>query len=90
MRVVTPRGREFDPAELRREYRELHPQVVADLAQLCFASETTFAETERETCVNIGRQQVWLHINRYLGLSQEQVEAMMAGRGYELTTDEEP
>ncbi len=90
MKAFTSRGRAFDPAELCREYRRLHPQIVADLASACFAHETVFvADSERQTCVNIGRQQVWLYINSFLGLDPSQVEDLVAGRGYRLSTGDE-
>lgn len=89
MMAITMRGREFEPAALRRGYREISSLVIADLAELCFAGETTFADTDRQTCVNIGRQQVWVHINRFLGLSQEQIEGIYVGRGYELSKENE-
>lgn len=88
MKVVMPRGREFDPKTLRTYFRELPQDVVAHLAEFCFAGQCVFAPTDRQTCVNIGRHQVWLEINQFLGLTQEQVEAIYAGRGYDLTTDE--
>lgn len=88
MKVYTPRGRVFVPGDLRTAYRQLDPQIVADLAELCFAGDTPFADTDRQTCLNLGRQQVWLHINRFLGLSQEQIEEIYVGRGFVLTNEE--
>ena len=89
MRVITPRGREWEPKELRQAIRDMHPEVIAHLAEFCMAGVTLFAETDRQTCVNIGRNQVWLELNSFLGLSSAEVEEIYAGRGYQLTDDEE-
>ena len=80
MRVATNK-RVFDPEELRRKYRDLDPQIIADLADLCFASQTVMAPTDRETCLNIGKNAVWLHINTYLTLELDQIERILAGKG---------
>lgn len=81
MKVKTPRGREFEPEALRRAYRRLDPAIIADLAELCFADESVFAPNDRDTCVNIGRHMVWLHVNRFLNLDQQAIEDIYAGRG---------
>lgn len=81
MKIKTPRGREFEPAALRRAYRQLSPIIIADLAELCLADESVFAQNDRDTCVNIGKHMIWLHINRFLNLDQQQIEDIYAGRG---------
>ena len=89
MKAYTARGREWSPKELRQAIRDMHPEIIAHLAEFCMAGVTLFAETDRQTCVNIGRNQVWLELNSFLGLSAAEVEEIYAGRGYQLTDDEE-
>lgn len=89
MRIYTPRGREWSPKELRQAIRDMHPDVIAHLAEFCMAGVTLFAETDRQTCVNIGRNQVWLELNSFLGLSADEIEEVYAGRGYQLTDEDE-
>ena len=89
MKAYTARGREWSPKELRQAIRDMHPEIIAHLAEFCMAGVTLFAETDRQTCVNIGRNQVWLELNSFLGISSAEVEEIYAGRGYQLTDDEE-
>lgn len=81
MKVFTKRGREFDPKMLRTHYRAMHPDVIADLAEQCLAGVTAMADTDRETCHNLGRQWVWLHINKFLSLDTIEIEEIYAGKG---------
>ena len=39
--------------------------------------------------MNIGRQQVWLHINKFLGLKQSEIEELYMGRGIQIGTEED-
>jgi hypothetical protein len=89
VKAYTKRGREWEPKTLRQAIRDMHPDLVAHLAEFCRAGVTTFAATDRETCVNIGRHQVWLELNGFLGLSGEEIEQIYAGRGYQLTNEDE-
>lgn len=89
MKIVTPDGREFDPADLRNLYREVHPKVLEDLAAACGAGKSPFEDTDRETCRKIGRLDIWEHVNKFLGLSQEELEGMYRGRGFEITQETE-
>lgn len=50
--------------------------VLADLAQFCRASASTFAATEREHCLREGRREVWLRIQKYLNLSDEEIQRL--------------
>ena len=88
MKVFTPRGREWSPKELRQAIRDMHPVIIEHLAEFCLAGVSVFDESDRKTCVNIGRQEVWLELNSFLGLSAAEVEEIYAGRGYQLTDDE--
>lgn len=89
MKVVTPKGRSFDTEDLQALYRQLPTKVLEDLAVACGAGITPFADTDRETCRLIGRLDVWQHINRFLGLSQAELEAMYQGRGFEINMEKE-
>ena len=53
--------------------------VLMDLARFCHANETAFHPTQRGTDVIIGRQEVWLRIQRHLNLSSEEL--------FQLTTE---
>lgn len=85
MRVFTQRGREFDPKTLRAHYRSVHPDVIADLAEFCLAGVSAMADTDRETVHNLGRQAVWLHVNKFFSLDTVQIEEIYAGKGVFLT-----
>ncbi len=50
-----------------------HATVLEDLAQFCKWGETPFHPNERETCVMIGRQQVFTRIARFLNLPDDQL-----------------
>ncbi len=50
-----------------------HATVLEDLAQFCKWGETPFHPSERETCVMIGRQQVFTRIARFLNLPDDQL-----------------
>ena len=87
--ATTRHGRQFSPRTLRQQYRDLPEEIIADLAELCFAGVSPFADTDRQTCVNIGRQQVWLHVNKFLGLKQSEIEELYMGRGIQIGTEED-
>jgi hypothetical protein len=94
MKVIKDRGHglapfEFDPRELQRAYRDIAPLVLADLAQLCFADAPTFDPDPRVDAKHSGMREVWLHINNYLRLDYEALEAIYAGRGSLLDYNEE-
>lgn len=88
MKAVTPRGRGWEPKELRQAIRDMHPVIIEHLAEFCMAGVSLFADTDRQTCVNIGKNLVWLELNSFLGLSAAEVEEIYAGRGFQLTDDE--
>ena len=79
----------FDPQQLARLYRHIPPQVIADLAILCFADAPTFDPDPRIDARNSGRRDVWLHVNNYLRLDPEQIEDIYRGRGHVVVTEEE-
>lgn len=54
----------------------LGEKVLKDLARYCRAAETTFHADPRLHAVAEGRREVWLHINRYLLLTPEQIYAL--------------
>ncbi len=59
---------------------ELHARVVLeDLAQFCRAGETPFLDDERLTNVLIGRQEVWLRIQRHLHMSDDDLWRLLGG-----------
>ena len=66
----------------------MHPVIIEHLAEFCMAGVSLFAEDDRKTCVNIGKNLVWLELNSFLGLSAAEVEEIYAGRGFQLTDDE--
>lgn len=95
MRVIKDRGHglvphEFDPIELARLYCRLPDAVVADLAELCFANQPTFDRDARIDARNQGRRDVWLHINTFLKLTPDQLEAIYDGRTQAIVTEEDP
>lgn len=60
-------------------------EVMKDLTQFCHWGATPFNdESERATCVMIGRQQVLLRIKQHLGLTDEQLFAIASGQPYTL------
>lgn len=51
--------------------------VLADLAQFCRASASTFAANEREHCLREGRREVWLRIRQHLNMSDDEVDRLV-------------
>ncbi len=47
--------------------------VLEDLARFCRAHETTFAKDDRTTNLLEGRREVWVRIQNYLNLSEEEL-----------------
>lgn len=77
--------------ERKRAYQEVfvqHPRgktVLKDLARFCGAQTTavtqnprTGAIDEKATYIRLGRQEVWLHIQRYLHLTEEELFELKA------------
>lgn len=67
-------------AQQRRDYRsafasESGKRVLADLARLCYLTDSTFSENPYQTAVNEGRRQVMLHIQTIMRLD---IDALMA------------
>ena len=79
----------FDPGELTRHYRRIPHLVLADLNILCFGDASTFDPDPYVSARNQGRHEVWRHINNYLKLTPEQVEAIYEGRGHLMIIDDE-
>ncbi len=57
----------FDPKNMYTK------DVLKDLARFCRAHETTFDKDERKHAALEGRREVWLRIQEYLQLDQEQI-----------------
>jgi hypothetical protein len=53
--------------------------VLADLAQFCYAYETTFDEDPRIDARKQGRRDVWLRIQQHLKLTDEQLYEIATG-----------
>jgi hypothetical protein len=53
--------------------------VLQDLMGRCFANATTFVADERQSLLNEGRRQLWLHINTMLNLTPEQIARCQLG-----------
>lgn len=47
--------------------------VLKDLSRFCRAHETTFSKDDRTTYMLEGRREVWLRIQNYLNLTQDQL-----------------
>jgi hypothetical protein len=57
----------FDPANVFTE------TVLRDLAKFCRANESTFAKDPRAHAVLEGRREVWLRIQQYLRLTEDEL-----------------
>lgn len=53
--------------------------VLMDLARFCRANESTFNPDPRIAANLDGRREVWLHIQKYLHLSEEQIIQLASG-----------
>jgi hypothetical protein len=53
--------------------------VLQDLMGKCFANQTTAVANERQSMLNEGHRQVWLHINTMLNLTPEQIARCQLG-----------
>ena len=53
--------------------------VLRDLAQFCFAHETTFHPDAAVAAALEGRREVWLRIQKHLQLDDEQLWAVQGG-----------
>lgn len=53
--------------------------VLTNLAKFCRANESTFHPDARIAANLDGRREVWLHIQKYLSLSPEQIAQLSAG-----------
>ena len=53
--------------------------VLADLAKFCRANESTFHPDARIAAMLDGRREVWLHIQKYLNLTEEQIVQLANG-----------
>jgi hypothetical protein len=51
-------------------------RVLADLATFCRANQTTVHTDQRASDILAGRREVWLHINQYLQLSEDEIWAL--------------
>jgi len=56
-------------------------RVLADLAEFCRARETTFHTDERLHAVLEGRREVWLRINKYLNLTDREIQQLIEKKG---------
>ena len=48
-------------------------EVLKDLARFCYAHQSAASESEKTTYIALGRQEVWLRIQHYLQLSDEEL-----------------
>ena len=69
-----------EPAAVERRRRRkadyqmgLGAAALKDLARFCYAFITTFDENPHKQAVLEGRRQVWMHIQRYLKLTPEEL-----------------
>lgn len=53
-------------------------EVLADLAKFCRASEPTFHQDPRAHALAEGRREVWLRIQKYLQLTDQDIWAIHA------------
>lgn len=56
-------------------------RVLADLAEFCRARETTFHTDGRLHAILEGRREVWLRINKYLNLSDREIQQLIEKKG---------
>lgn len=56
-------------------------RVLADLAEFCRARVPTFHENERAHALLEGRREVWLRINKYLNLSDREIQQIIEKKG---------
>jgi len=56
-------------------------RVLADLAEFCRARETTFHTDERAHALLEGRREVWLRINKYLNLTDREIQQLIEKKG---------
>ena len=78
MLAKTSTGRRFDTEALARDYRlafgsQSGANVLLDLAPLCFANKSTYHDDARRQAFNEGARFVWLHINGFLGYTNDQI-----------------
>lgn len=53
--------------------------VLRDLAKICFAAASTFHTDPRIDAYQQGQRSVWLHISQRLGLTTEELYALLRG-----------
>lgn len=81
-------GREFDPEQLRGDYRRLPPSVLADLAEQCHVNENFFDADPCKHAYAAGQHSIWVHINNYRRLERDQINDLYAGRVLPMTAEE--
>lgn len=66
--------------ELARQYQALReecPYVLADLSRFCLAHDTTHVQGDPEQSqINVGRRDVWLHIQEMMTLNNEDLQRL--------------
>jgi hypothetical protein len=87
-------GKQYVVQQLQQDYRMTFGNtangahnVLHDLAAFCYAGRTPATADERETLINIGRNQVWLHIQNHLHLEPDQLARVLAGLPPHLTEE---
>ena len=75
--------------ELRAAYQRVPAKVIADLAEFCFAYETTFDADPRLDARKQGRRDVWLRLQAHLKLTDEQLYQIATGRFIPPTEDDD-
>lgn len=89
------KGQVLDIYRRRRRTYQLtfgHPEgqrCIELLMQFCRANETCFVDgDERRTMMLEGRREVWLHIQKYLRFSSEELLRIQMGQTINVETDE--
>lgn len=67
------RGKKFDYCQVFNPKNMTSKRVLMDLAKFCRANKTTYNPDARIHAVLEGRREVWLHIQNYLQLTNEEL-----------------
>ena len=74
-------GVDVDLNELRHAYRRVAARVWSDLAVYCYANDPAPRDGDLyKLGLAAGRRDVWLHINEFLTLKEEEVVDLYKGR----------
>lgn len=67
------RGKKFDYCQVFNKKNMTAKRVLLDLAKFCRAHKSTYHQDARVHAVLEGRREVWLHIQNYLNLTDEEL-----------------